>query len=84
MTVKPIIKNLDKNIPVDLGKRLAHIGENIIFVCPECGYEMKTLDDPADLEYGYYYGNSECWDCGVEFEDYSFKVEAFIKISIKR
>ena len=81
--VTPIITGLDKPIKVDLGKRLAYISKNIVFECPECGYEVEFLDDPADLEYGSFYGVSECGNCDAEFEEYTFDVKATVTISIK-
>lgn len=81
--VKPIIHNLDKPIKVWLGKRLEDIGKNIIFECPECNHKMKFLDDPADLEYGSFHGTDSCWECGAEFEEYDFQVNASITITKK-
>jgi len=81
--VLPEIRGLGKAIPVDLGKRLEWIGGNVTFVCPDCGYEMKLLDDPADLEYGSFHGLDECWDCGLEFKSQYFDVKATVTITLK-
>ena len=78
--VKPIITGINKPIKVRLGKRLDDVDENIHVTCPDCGYKMRYLDDPADLEYGSFYISDECWECGKEFEDTSFKVKAYIII----
>jgi transcription elongation factor Elf1 len=80
--VKPIIKGLDENIKIWLGKRLEDIDKPILFKCPVCGWCGVLLEDPADLEYGSFHGIGECGDCGADFEDNKFKVEAFVKISI--
>ena len=82
--VKPIIQGLGENIKVCLGKRLEDIDKPLNFECPECGCMHLMLEDPADLEYGSFYGISECNDCGAEFEEYNFKVEAFVKITIEK
>lgn len=83
MKVTPLISNLDKPIKVDLGKRLEFISENIIFKCPECDHKMELLDDPADLEYGSFFGFEECHECGVDFETYNWEVKATVTISKK-
>ena len=83
MTVTPIISNIGKPIKVSLGKRLDYISDNIIFECPECNHKMELLDDPADLEYGSFFGYEECHECGVDFETYEWEVKATVIISKK-
>lgn len=82
--VKPIITGLDKQIPVDLGKRLEDIGGDITFQCPSCDNVMSLLSDTADLEYGSFHGTNSCWECGQDFEEYFFDVKATVTISINK
>ena len=81
--VKPIITGLDKEIPVDLGKRLDYIGGDITFQCPSCNSVMSLLDDTANLEHGSFHGTGSCWECGQSFEEYFFDVKATVVISLK-
>lgn len=85
-TVKPIIHGLDKHYELELYnvKRPEAFGEEIIFECPECGYEYSfNLGHGDVLEYGSFFGLDECHECGVDFENLDFEVSATIKVSLK-
>lgn len=85
-TVKPIIHGLNTPYALELynHKRPECFGEEVVFECPECGYEYSfNLGHGDVLEYGSFYGLDGCDGCGVDFENLQFEVTATLTISIK-
>lgn len=84
--MKPIIEGLGKPMELDLYDiKRPIVYDCINFTCPSCGetFAVKDLSHGDELEYGSFYGYSECNECGQEFEDMEFEVSATVTIKEK-